>query len=407
MKPARSNITIIKQICEMIPGHLVTKLAKEYGVDKQSRKITPWSHVVALLYAQLSHALGLNDVCDALRNQADSLKTIRGAVAPSRNGLSHANCIRDAAMAEALYWEVFHHITNTNPRFIKGSGKYMPRRFKKVINVLDATVIKLVANCIDWAKHRRRKAAAKLHMRLDLQSFLPRYARVKPGSCHEVRLAREVCAGIRAGEIVLFDMAYNDFMFLAELTHRGVFWVGRAKENLKYRILEQRPLPLNGAIIRDEEIELTIPATHDDYPMRLRLVEADVEVDKKIVRLTFLSNNLEWAASSICDLYRCRWAIEVFFKEIKGTLQLCDFLGNNANAVTWQVWIGLLAHLLMRYLAWLSQWEHSFTRIFTTIRALLWNRFDLMFLLKSYGTAGSMTRARAAPEQAYIPGLTY
>jgi len=407
MKPARSNITIIKQICELIPGHLVTKLAKEYGIDKQSRKITPWSHIVALLYAQLSHAFGLNDVCDALNNQADSLKTIRGAEAPSRNGLSHANRTRNAEMAEALYWAVFNNIALMHPQFVKGCGKYMPRKFKRVISVIDATVIKLVANCMNWAKHRRRKAAAKLHLRLDLQSFLPRFARVKEGNRHDATQARELCAGIRDGEIVVFDMAYNDFAFLADLSQRGVFWVGRAKENLHYRALDHRAVPTNGSIIRDEIIELTNPATHTDYPKALRLVEADVEVDKKIVRMTFMSNNLKWAASSICDLYRCRWPIEIFFKEIKGTLQLCDFLGHNANAVTWQIWTGLLAHLLIRYLAWLSQWNHSFTRIFTTIRALLWNRFDLMSLLKSYGTAGSMTRARAAPEQAYIPGLTY
>ena len=68
MKPARHQFTVLKQICDLIPGHLVPKLARQYGVEAQSRSFTPWSHTVALLFAQLAHALSLNDVCDTLRN---------------------------------------------------------------------------------------------------------------------------------------------------------------------------------------------------------------------------------------------------------------------------------------------------------------------------------------------------
>ena len=107
----------------------------------------------------------------------------------------------------------------------------------------------------------------------------------------------------------------------------------------------------------------------------------------------------------MAELYRARWEIEVFFKEIKQTLQLADFLGNNANAVQWQVWIGLLVHLLLRYLAWLHSWHHSFTRLFTVIRAVLWRRWDLHALLASYGTAGPPGRLCGTPEQAYFPGF--
>ncbi len=90
----------------------------------------------------------------------------------------------------------------------------------------------------------------------------------------------------------------------------------------------------------------------------------------------------------MADLYRCRWQIEVFFKQIKQTLQLGDFLGHNANAVRWQVWTALLTYVLLRYLSHLSQWAHSFTRLFTLLRAALWEKYDLLKLLACYGTAG-------------------
>jgi len=112
----------------------------------------------------------------------------------------------------------------------------------------------------------------------------------------------------------------------------------------------------------------------------------------------FLTNNLEWSAQTIADLYRCRWDIETFFKQLKQTLKLADFLGNSANAVRWQIWTALLVYLLLRYLAFLSSWGHSFTRLFGIVRAAMWRKWDLLPLLRRYGTAGSRFRFLGQPE---------
>ncbi len=121
--------------------------------------------------------------------------------------------------------------------------------------------------------------------------------------------------------------------------------------------------------------------------------------------MEFLTNNLEWSAQSIAELYRCRWQIEVFFKQIKQTLQLADFLGTSANAIRWQIWSALLVYLLLRYLSYLSDWSHSFSRLFTILRTSLWRKWDLLGLLARYGTADGHFRYIAKPEQAYFPGL--
>ena len=165
---------VLRQICNLIPTFLVPKLAKETGVDKKARSFSPWSHVVAMLYAQLTHAIGLNDVSDALGVCSGPLSAIRGATPPSRNAFSHANAGRDAKMAESLLWSVLGHLQTLSPGF--GSGSRRLPRFKRNLYAADGTVIQLVANCMDWAKHRRRKAATKLHLRLDLQSLLPAFA---------------------------------------------------------------------------------------------------------------------------------------------------------------------------------------------------------------------------------------
>ena len=404
--PTGSRLNLLRQICNLIPEFLVSSLARETGVDKKVRTFSAWSHLVSLLFAQLTHSIGLNDVCDALGLHSGPLSSIRGATAPTRNNLSHANKVRSAAMAEKLFWAVFEHLGNLAPGFVTGrAGKRFARNFKRAIHLVDSTTIPLIASCMDWARHRRRKAAAKCHLRLDLQSFLPRFAIVDTARHNDAKRARELCAGIKAGEIVIFDKAYVDFGHLADLCMRMVFWVTRAKHNMCFKVVRRYQRGAVGKILRDDLIRLTTPASRQEFPELMRRIVALVEVDGKEVEMVFLSNNLEWSAASIVDLYRCRWQIEVFFKQIKQTLQLADFLGTSANAVRWQVWTALLVYLLLRYLAFVSQWTHSFSRLFTLLRAALWKKWDALELLRRYGTAGGQFRYLARPEQAYLPGM--
>lgn len=393
------------QICKLIPVHLVAKLARQTGVEQKARRFTPWSHVVALLYAQLAHALSLNDVCDALGLVTGRLAAIRGARVPSRNTFSHANRGRDPEMAQGLFWAVLDHLQTLSPGFGGRSSRRYGFRFKRLIHLVDSTTITLVANCIDWARHRRRKAAAKCHVRLDWQTLLPRFVVVdSAGAGDDAARTAELCAGVKAGEIVVFDKAYVCFAQLYALQARGLIWVTRAKEKMRYRVCASRSV--SGKILRDEIVELTLWKTHRDYPVALRRVVARVEVDGVEREMTFLTNQLDWTGSSVADLYRCRWQVEVFFKQLKQTLQLADFLGHNENAVRWQVWTALLLYVLLRFVAWVHNWGGSFSRLFTLLRAALWLPRDLATLLQTYGTAGGPGRRFCAhPESAFLPGL--
>ena len=405
MKPTKHNFTILKQFCNQIPPYLVPKLAKKHEVDKKARSFSPWSHVVSMLHCQIAHSLSLNDICDTLHNHSTALKSIRSATPPSRNGLSHANKVRNADMAEDLFWSVLSHIQNKHPNFGMGH-KYsgLPRRFKRTIYAVDSTTIQLVTNCMSWAKHRRRKAAAKCHMQLNLQTFLPEFVIVKAAKTHDAKEAVRLCANLKDGEIALFDKAYIDYKHLNTLEKRGVFWITRAKKNMCYKI-EKECKKAKGAIISDIAVKLVNDKAKEAYPSAIRLVKAEVEVNGEMKIMTFMTNNFNWASSSICDLYRARWGVEVFFKQIKQTLQLADFLGYSENAVRWQVWTALLTYLLLRYISFCSKWKGSFSRLFTIIRGVLFQQFDLFSILESCGTARGSPRMIAAPQQCYLPGF--
>lgn len=175
-----------------------------------------------------------------------------------------------------------------------------------------------------------------------------------------------------------------------------MWWVGRNKLGMVYDLLDEHEV--SGDIIEDHEVML-------NENVHARRITAWVEVNGQRRQMTFLSNHLQWSAPTICDLYKARWEIEVFFKQIKQTLKLGDFLGHSANAVRWQVWSALLVYVLLRFLSRTSQWAHSFTRLFAIVRAGLWKKFDLMKLLRErYGTAEGGFRNITQPEQAYFPG---
>jgi len=397
--PARANVVVLKQILNLIPRRLINRYARETGVDTKARTFSVRSHLAAMLFAQLSHAIGLNDVCDWLRMKSGVLARF-GVTPPARNTLSHANKHRSADFAEKLFWSVLGDLQHVQPGFATGRrGKGLLRRFKVRIHAVDSTVMQLVANCMDWAKHRRRKAAAKMHLRLDLHSFLPSFAIVDTAGQHDNKRAREVCAGIAAGEIVVFDKAYVDFDHLADLDTREVWWVTRAKDNMKYHAVKNLPNDHDN-IIKDQIVVLK-----GRKGMRVRRVEAWVEVDGKWRVMVFITNNLTWSPRSVCDLYRRRWDIEVFFKQVKQSLKLGSFLGHSANAVRWQVYSALMVYVLLRFQAYMSSWGHSFTRLFTVTRSALWERIDLLALLKSYGTAPGRMKVIGALNNAWLPGF--
>ena len=155
--PKKHKNTVFRQLCELIPPHLTKQLAAEHGV--LSRTFTPWSHVVAMIYGQFTHAIGLNDICDSLKFSAGYLSRIRAAVAPKRTTLSNANRTRPPEMMEALFWRVMKDLMTRAPSFGRAAFK-MPRGFRRAIHAIDSSTIALVANSMDWAKHSRRKAAA-------------------------------------------------------------------------------------------------------------------------------------------------------------------------------------------------------------------------------------------------------
>ena len=386
-KTMRRSLPAFAQIVQLIPPGMVDSLAE--GSRIKARRFSYEEQVFSLMLGQLSGAFSLNEICDTEEVHRKKLFRVRGMLPARRNTFSNANLTRDPSVAEALYWDTEKRFSGMSPQFVHPKQKGRLARFRhRRIYAADSSVLCLTLKSIDWARHRRQKAAAKLHMRCDVASRLPSFACITGANVADGREMERLCHGLREGDIALFDRAYSDSAALWRLDVRGVFFVVREKKRARYRVVRSAPgseLPPN--VLSDEVIFLTDPKTRKKYPGPLRRVRARVEVDGTMREMVFLTNNLEWSAATIAELYRARWQVELLFKELKQTLQLRDFYGENANAVAWQIWTALLVHLLLRWLAFCSTWHGSYTRFAGVVKAALWERLDLMELLKVYGTA--------------------
>jgi hypothetical protein len=274
---------------------------------------------------------------------------------------------------------------------------------RRKIHAFDSTTLHLALNCMDWAKHRRRKAAAKLHARIEVSSFIPSAVILGPASCHDSTKARALCAGVKAGDIVIADRAYVDYGLLGGLDAAGITFVVRQKSNMALK--PGRVVARAGGDLLEDRLAAPHKRHAGKYAGTLRRVRMRVKVDGRMRVMTFPANNTAWAARTIAELYRARWAVEILFKELKQTLQLADFIGTNENAVLWQVWVALLAHLLLHWLRHRSLWRLSFTRLVGIVRAAAWMKINIVETLHYYGTAGPPRRPTPVAEQLYFQGF--
>ena len=419
------RLTVLGQFCKLIPKYCLANVCAELnkeGIKIAARAFSVWSHIVSMIYCHMAHCISLNDICDGLQNFKGNLNNIRNATAPHRNTLSHANRTRDIALIKKLFWKIVVHYQQTHPNFFTQGGRSyfrLPRRFKRAIRAIDSTTIELIAKCMDWAKHRKHKAAAKVHVALDLISFIPIRVVTDSANHHDGSYMSELCGNMKPGDIAVMDRAYVDYVQLNTLTEKGVFWVTRSKSNMKVKVIRSRVNDSRNEdrkdkkvhypiILSDDEVELTGKVSYSRYPKRFRHVVAKVQDSNGVeITVSFLSNNMEWAASSICDLYRCRWGIETFFKEIKQTLQIRTFVGFSRNAIEWQIWSALLTYLLMRIMAFLSNWKRDFKHFFTLMKGALWAKRSVNLIVSRYGTAEETPppeEARLTPD---LPGINW
>jgi hypothetical protein len=225
----------------------------------------------------------------------------------------------------------------------------------------------------DWAKFRRTKGAIKLHLLLDHDGYLPSFAVVSEANLSELKVARKL--RFDPGTILAIDRGYIDYEWFERLTRQEVYFVTRLKEKAVYEVDEEFVVPKNRNVVSDQLIWFPSRTKAGEEPVYFRRVEIwDEEKERKIV---FLTNLLEFGATTIAAIYKERWQVELFFKALKQSLKIKTFVGTSANAVKTQVWTALIAMLVVKYLQLKSSFKWSLSNLVALLRQQLFVYRDL------------------------------
>jgi len=327
---------VFAQLMEHLPWQTFRRVVERYGGDRRVREFSCASQFRCMAFAQLTYRESLRDIETCLRAHAAKLYHlgIRGSVAKST--LADANEARDWR----IYAEVAQHPIRVARRL------YVDEPFgvdlKDTVYALDSTTIDLCLTLFPWARFRSTKAAIKLHTLIDLRGNIPSFIHISDGKLHDVNVLDELLP--EAGAFYVMDRGYLDFERLHRLHQAGVFFVTRAKSNLKATRRYSRAVDRSTGLICDQTITLTVFYSKVGYPEPLRRIRFKTEEGKTLV---FLTNNFELPALTITELYRCRWQVELFFKWIKQHLRIKSFFGTSENAVKTQVWIAISVYVLV------------------------------------------------------------
>jgi hypothetical protein len=334
--------------------------------ERGTKGFSCWDQFVAMLFCQLGRADSLREICGGLASCFGKAKHLGIKAAPKRSTLSYANEHRPWQ----LYEKTFYLLLGKCRQLDFGKRRF---RFKNKLFSLDATVIELCASLFDWAKFRQTKGAVKLHLLLDHDGYLPVFAHITDGKTHEVKVARTM--RFPSGSILAIDKGYIDYELFWNWTGDGVYFVTRQKDNAHYNVLEEKPIPRTGNILRDQIIELGGFYSQQKYPGVLRRLEVwDEENGKTIVLLT---NHMTFGATTIAAIYKDRWQIEIFFKTIKQNLRIKTFVGTSQNALLTQIWTALIAILVLKYLKFRSSFPWSLSNLVAMLRYNLFTYRDL------------------------------
>ena len=326
--------TVFRDLLKLVPWHRFEALVGDHDADARVRRLSTKGQFVALLYGQLSGASGLREIVTGLSSHAARLYHL-GAEPVRRSTMSDANAKRPVAVFSELL-EVM----------MKQAHRGLRRKLAETTYLIDSTSVRLNEHSAGWARFSSGVCGAKVHVIYDADADRPIYAAVSAANVNDITAAHQM--PIVAGATYVFDLGYYDYAWWAELDTAGCRIVSRFKSNTRLDVVKELPVVPGSNILSDRIGFLPArQAKNRHNPMQDAVREVRITTETgKVLRL--LSNDLDASAEDIADLYRRRWAIELFFRWVKQTLKITRFVGTSENAVRIQIAVALIAFLLLR-----------------------------------------------------------
>ena len=328
---------VFSQVLSGLHPQCFSRCVEQYPMPRCSRTFSAYDQFLALCFGQLTYRESLRDIVACLRARPKLQYHLGFRGRLTRTNFAYANEHRD--------WRVFAAVAEVLIR--RAARLYnQPAEaldFPQVAFALDASIIHLSLKLFPWAFYPRSQAAAlKLHTLLSLRGSLPAWAAITEATYPEMKMLDVI--PVYAGAFYIMDRGYLDFTRLIRLELAGAFFVVRNKRQVRFRVMESRPVDTRCGLRCDQTIRLTTPWARRSYSAKLRRISFRDEEGRALI---FLTNNFELPPELICELYKRRWQVELFFKWVKQHLRIRHFFGRSENAIRCQIWTAICAYLLV------------------------------------------------------------
>ena len=357
---------VFSQALSLINQYEFNKSVKRYKGNRHVRELDCWNLFIQLLFGQLAGLPSLRSISICLRAHKHQLYHLGIKKWVDSSVLSRANERRD--------WQIFADFGNYLIRLVRPLYAKCPIPNVDIDNeifALDSTTISISINLCTWAEGKYSRGAVKMHTLIDLRGSIPEFILITDGKYHDSNALDVI--NFYANAIYLMDKAYVDFEALFRINNAGAFFVTRAKDSMRYEVVEQNyNIDETTGLRTDKTVRLTVAKSKKLYPEELRLVEFYDEINDEL--LVFLTNNFEVSALEVAYLYRNRWQIEIFFKWIKQNLTVKKLWGHSVNAVKIHLWVAICSHLILAYIKHIM---HSPLSIYEVSQVLSTSLFDV------------------------------
>lgn len=367
------NITLFAQIISKLDRKLFQQLVEDKQTDKHNKGFNSWTHLVSMLFCQFSKSQSVRDISNGLRSATGNLNHLGVQKAPSKSSISYQNERRDYTLFRDYYFKLYQYF-GQHPGF-----KQTKFRIKSKILLLDSSTITLCLSLFDWAKYKTTKGAIKLHTLLDFDGNMPAYLNITEGKKADNKAAKDI--PLSPGSVIVADRGYSDYALLQFWDSNGIKFVVRHMENLKFKVIRTLPIDLekHPNLRKNEIIQLTGTYTAEKYVKYLRRVA--VWSQEHQMEIELVSNQMTWKAETIGELYKSRWEIEIFFRDIKNCLYIKSFIGTSQNAVMIQIWTAMITILILKILKVLAKYQWYLSNLVSFIRLNIFVKIDLQFWL--------------------------
>ena len=379
-----SGQPLYSQVINLLNKSKILQLSREHGGERYIKSFNGWSHLVVMLYAVIKRFDSLREISASMLGEARKLSHLGINSMPRRSTLADANKRRPEAVFEAIYRDLY---TTYRSQLCSDSRKQKMPKWMKHLQIIDSTTITLFSNLLfkgvgRHPKTGKKKGGIKVHTVIHANEGVPSDIKFTSAATNDSFMLRP--GKLKKGDIVAMDRAYIDYAKFEELTQREVIYVTKMKKNLRYEVLDDLmyQAPEGLMEVRVQHVVFRKTLNKENVITHHARIITHVNVGKRKL-ISLLTNDMESDPTEIIDIYHQRWEIETLFKQMKQNFPLKYFYGESANAIKIQIWVTLIANLLLMVMQKGLKRPWSFSGLATMVRINLMYYVDFYSLFNS------------------------